>query len=642
MRTCTRIFTAAAVLFVASSTQAGNLADPAAPTAAPQSPPKAAHIWAAWGGEVSFRFNPELLRAIRLEVANPQGATSRGEYMAFVAEETAGLEFDAPLGAFRTFTGGSLRIVGGFDMQFPGGVVTLRDFRLRPSGKNPMVLELVDAGGKAWFYIDHLMYELTEADTVLAIPTMDLRIAPALAKRMGNPRAADLPIADMRLTAQVRTEVKIGEVSDSCSSPNWPGTPGFLADVLLTDMSVVFKRCRQAASPGSSCDGPGGDDGEVVFAPSSTLRNSGSWNGVPNVSEIPWYTKFSGVFPPNGNDQHPFLIWNLYRVNQAGQLDQIGRSGVKHAFLTINSGCEEACGNAHILGKGCGDTYSSGNNDSNSDLGPRREIVPAKGQWGRCGSIYDTNCDGVANGSGNTSWDQRLISRESQLDAAQNPGARYYFESWYVIRDDSNIYNSMGFRQITPTFGGGVWAGSSPQAFSLGPVLSAWVDPVSPGPSARNTELVAPEGRARVAVKAVSLGGGQYRYDYAVMNFDFARAVTDGAEPNLRVERNLGFNSFSVELLGPVSVSGIGFGDGDASSANDWMGAATGSSVTWTAPAGNELNWGTLFRFSFLADAPPSPGGQALLGVAEAGTPASYSIGSLRPDNDTIFIDGFD
>jgi hypothetical protein len=636
-----RALTSTVVLALAPWVSRPGQAAPAGPQAKPQHA-KASQIWVAWGGTVGFRFNPELLQAIRLEVVNRQAATAEAEYLTFAAREAAGLEFDAPLGTFGTFTGGSLLIGGGFDLAFRGGSVTLKDFTIRPRAANPMILELADAAGQAWLYIDHLMYELTEADTVLAIPTMDVRIAPALARRMGNPRAADLPIADMRLVAEVRTQATTGDLTDSCSNPNWPGTPGFVADVLLTDMSVDFKRCRQAANPATSCDGPGGDDGEVVFAPSSTLRNSGSWNGVPNVCEIPWYTKFSGIFPPYGNDQHPFLIWNLYRVNQAGQIDQIGRSGVKHAFLTINSGCEEACGNSHILGKGCGDTYSSGNNDSNSALGPRREIVPARGQWGRCGSIYDPNCDGVADPSPNTSWDQRLITRESQLDPALNPGASYYFESWYVVRDDSNIHNSMGYRQTTPSFGGGVWTAGNPQAFVRGPALSAWVDPTSPGASAGNAELVAPEGTARLAVKVSDVGGGQFRYDYAVMNFDFARAVTQNAEPNLQVVRNLGFNSFSVELVGAVNVTGISFGDGDLNAANDWTGSVSGTGVTWTAPAGAELNWGTLFRFTFVADAAPVRGGHAVLGVAEPGTPSTYSVATLRADSDTIFLDGFD
>jgi hypothetical protein len=629
-----------AVLLVAPCLSVGTAAaDVAAPSRAPL--PTATHIWVASGGEFGFRFNEELLSAIKLQVVNRQGATTQGEYTTFAVLPGPGLEFDAPMGMFKTFTGGSLRIGGGFDLQFAGGPVSFKNFTVRPSDKDRMILELVDASGDVWFYIDHLMYELTEADTTLSVPTMDMRISPALAKRMGNLHAADVSIADARLVADIRTDSKTGDVINSCASPNWPGTPGFVADVLLTNMSVAFKRCRQIAMPLTTCDGPGGDDGEVVFAPSSTLRNTGNWNGVANASEIPWYAKFTSPQPPYGNDQHPFLIWNLYRVNQAGQIDQIGRSGVKHAFLTLNSSCEEFCGNSHILGKGCADVYSDGDNDNSGSLGPRREIVPARGQWGRCFSIYDTNCDGSPNSSGNDSFGQRLITRESQIDAAQNPGAQYYLDSWYVVRDDSNIYNTMGSRQVTPTFAG-AWTGSSPGAYTLGPVLSRWVSPSSLGSGARNTELIAPEGRTRVAVKATAVGGGQFRYDYAVMNFDFARAATLGAEPNLQVVRNLGFNSFSVELVGFMNVTGIAFGDGDLSAANDWAGEAAGGRVTWTAPAGGELNWGTLFRFSFVADAPPIRSGRAVLGVAEPGTPTTYSVASLRADSDTIFVDGFE
>jgi hypothetical protein len=200
----------------------------------------------------------------------------------------------------------------------------------------------------------------------------------------------------------------------------------------------------------------------------------------------------------------------------------------------------------------------------------------------------------------------------------------------------------MGFRQMTPSFGGGIWTDINPGLFTQGPLLSRWVDPLNPGPGARNTELSSGEGHTRVAVKTTDLGGGQFRYDYAVMNFDFARTVAQGAEPDLRVVRNLGFGSFSVDLVGFINVTNISFGDGDSSPANDWPGAATSDHVTWTAPAGGELNWGSLFRFSFVADAPPLRAGRAVLGVAEPGTPASYSVASLRADNDTIFVDGFD
>jgi hypothetical protein len=88
--------------------------------------------------------------------------------------------------------------------------------------------------------------------------------------------------------------------------------------------------------------------------------------------------------PPYGNDQHPYLIWNLYRTNSDGRLEQIGRSGVKHAWLTTNGSCLDSTAehDSHILGRGCLDTYGTGNNDTSSDLGPRSEIVPATGIWG--------------------------------------------------------------------------------------------------------------------------------------------------------------------------------------------------------------------------------------------------------------------
>ena len=49
--------------------------------------------------------------------------------------------------------------------------------------------------------------------------------------------------------------------------------------------------------------------------------------------------------------------------------------------------------------------------------------------------------------------------------------------------------------------------------------------PAAATAGAQNSELATPEGHARIAVKTTALGGGIYRYDYVVMNLDFARAV---------------------------------------------------------------------------------------------------------------------
>ena len=110
------------------------------------------------------------------------------------------------------------------------------------------------------------------------------------------------------------------QVGTNC---NFAGTPApnggtYQADLFMLAFDPQFSRCN-------GCTGPSGH-GTVVFTPSSSLKNNvndGSLqvtipnqgalgtSNVPWAADIPWYTKFSGSFPPYGNDQHPFLIWNM-------------------------------------------------------------------------------------------------------------------------------------------------------------------------------------------------------------------------------------------------------------------------------------------------------------------------------------------
>lgn len=53
------------------------------------------------------------------------------------------------------------------------------------------ILDLVSADGKAWCYIDRLMYERIGNRQRLAVCTMDLRITPELAQRIGHPGVAN-------------------------------------------------------------------------------------------------------------------------------------------------------------------------------------------------------------------------------------------------------------------------------------------------------------------------------------------------------------------------------------------------------------------------------------------------------------------
>jgi hypothetical protein len=95
-----------------------------------------------------------------------------------------------------------------------------------------------------------------------------------------------------------------------------------------------------------------------------------------------------------------------------------------------------------------------------------------------------------------------------------------------------------------------------------------------------------------------------------------------------------------------VTVSALRFDDADLDAGNDWTASTSNGSVTWTAPTGtNSLDWGTLYHFEFVADAPPGNGDVNLVGVAtstEAELPYELSILVPTASGDTLFKNGFD
>jgi len=629
--------------------------------------------WSAWGGDIGVRWNRELLGNIGVRIeASPAaqipGRNLRGHEW-FQVREAGGLAFTVKNGSMQQFTGGSLQMRGGYVLKLAdGSSIDLRDLSFRIRADDPRVLDAVSGDGKAWFYTDRVMFELADNSRTLAIRAADLRIAPALASRIGRPEAANWEVADLMLNTSIHIEGEDVVEGGTCDPYPWPGAnvggvPGeiYKADLFMQAIFFDPVGCQ-------SCDGPGGaNDGTVSWAPSSTLKNNVN-NGtleetIPGdplgtsaalyTGYIAWWTKFTGdpplYNPPYKNDQHPFLIWNLYRFNADGSIEQIGRSGVKHAFVSVNVGCLDSCDHmgGHALGRGCGDTYGTGNNDSPWDMAPRTEIVPAAGIWGRCGSIFDPDCTGnyAVQDGGNDSWTQRLKSHESQVDPTANPGATYMMDSWYIARQDINIYNSMATVTGTPHYSSNQWAFSGQTNFRLGAAIDRWVDPTNPPANSMNTEIAVNEGHAKVAVKVTDNGDGTWRYDYAVMNFDYARATIEGADagPDPRVVDNKGFDSFSVPAGGAISATR--FSNGMIDGTGMWTEANANGAITWTAPDGGTLDWGTMYSYSLTTSAPPVAG-NATLHVAKAGTPASFDVATLVPGSteptDRVFANGFD
>ena len=625
---------------------------------------QATQTWSAWGGEIGVRWNRDLLGNLGLAVADaPAGKLAKQDFRLhewFDLRQNAGLEFTVNNASLRNFTGGSLQMRGGFVLKLrDGSSIDLRDLTLRARTDGSNILDLVSGDGKAWFYSDSLMFRLSNNQHGLDIVSANLRMSQALANRIGVPEAAAWNLGDIAMNTEIF--VQGGDQNAArgrtCSPYPWPdvAVPGVPGAVYQADL---FMQATQYDPVGcQSCDGPGGNDGIASVAPSSTLRNnvndgtqqptiSGDPNGTSTAlwtGNVAWHQMFSGQNAPYNNDQHPFLIWNMYRVNADGSIDQIGRSGVKHAFLTINAGCLDSCNNFDSLGRGCGDTYGSGNNDSPGDMGPRSEIVPATGIWGRCGSIWDAPCTGTQHSNGNNSWTQRLQVHESQIDPAANPGATYMMESWYVAREDINIENSMATINGTPHYVSNQWSLSSQSGFKLGPAVNRWVSPTQPAPNTLNTAISSPEGHARVAVKAIDNGNGTWRYIYAVENLDYSRAIVQPPDngPDPRVVSNKGFDSFSVPIPEGATVSATTFHNGTVDGSGQWTVSTTGGAVKWTAPGSNTLDWGSMYTFSITVNAAPgsatrpqtSPRGNGgvTLHVATAGSPATYGARSIVP-----------
>lgn len=425
----------------------------------------------------------------------------------------------------------------------------------------------------------------------------------------------------------------------ACSVPVWPGTPGTTTDVKLTSLSSSASMfgCLGGCNGSSS-------SARVYFAPSASLQNMGS-------ADVPWNDWIdagnSAPVAPYNNRQHPLLTWNLYRVDSEGRIDQIGRSGVKHAWLTTNGSC--GCASGHVLWAapnssnliGCSDTYGTYNNNETRRLGPRSEIIPNDAIWGRCGSLWDPSCNGVASDHGIGAPAHRMMVRESDLAPAQNPGAQYFFEAWYLIRDEGNPNDNFRHVRGSATWSGGTWSAFNYSGAQIeGPAVDAWAAlPVPGGGASLPTTLETDEGRVRLVTRVIPLGGGLYRYDYALMNLDFARAATQGAEPNLRVLRNHGFDRVTIPVPNAGALASIEAVDG-AGLIPAWITNAAGGSVVFTASDVNgTLDWGTLMRFSFVAPFAPASG-SIELGVQEAGSPASYSMPALVPG--AMFMDGFE
>ena len=577
--------------------------------------------WTAGNAILELRPNHGLLeeRGLSLRVAGESGAD------ALILRMDGTLRYVRSRGNLRAMNDSRWQGTRPLELRFAGRAMTLAKWRAVPAADR-VTLDIVDGAGRVWLHLTHPHFDVDRSAWRFALADMELSAGPALAAWTGGAIEAGLALGSAWVDAAVQSSGSGGNIPKACQNPHWPNEQGFTGDVALTEINNLV----------AQCSGPCNGSAPVKITPSVKLRNVGS-------ADMPWYEKFTVSpypYPYPGNDQHPFLVWNVYRQDADGALVQIARSGLKHGFATQNTGASCSCPDNHVLAPNCEDEYSSGTNDWVATLDRRAHVIPYTGRWGRCGSTFDPDCNSQPNAPTTGPFELRAVVREADL-VATNPPASYFIEAWYVVRDDANIYNGMGHRPFTPTFNGNAWVVPMGTGGS-GPVIDRWVDPVTPPSGHANFELATGEGRLKLALRTQLLQDGTTRFTYALMNLDYSRPTTSGSEPNLRVLTNPGIAALRIPRNPDADISSIEFRDGDAVTANDWVGVVEADAVVFTAPAGNTLDWGSMYTFGFIADGLPIAGAAALT-PGGVGEPSTYSIATLRPGApDRLFADGLE
>jgi len=589
----------------------------------------ATEIWSAWGGQAQFRFAPLVLRDMQL-VINSSGQQIKGGtgYDATPLQmgiaNLGSLSFYAPQGHFDGFIDGrltinqamSMRLADGRELSWNTMVISPMQAELYPA------LQIHDGNGNLLFTMESIHVYVDQMTNQLTMERMDIYLSADLAARLGEPAMGRQYLGELALGSQLNvpdgavTEIRGGTCADR---PKWP-TEGFIADVGLTAMNAVSDVGQLTTADGTF---------ELV-APSSSLVNLQGLDGA----DVPWFTKFQGTFPPYNNDQHPYLIWNMYRVDSTGKMEQIGVSGLKHAWLTINTNCTINCGDGgipgasgHILWPGCGDVYGVGNNDNPGDIGPRDGINPLTGVFESTGSFFDQvppGGNGVQDNSSSATGENRMQVLREDMQVA---GADYFFESWYVIRDDVDIYNTMGFRSINPNnASGNFWSYNPLGTFTTGPVIDQWVDPATdPASGSHNVAFFDRDtGHFKLAVKTSDLGGGLFQYHYMLMNYDV----------------NSGISALRFDDVGSADPGSIEFHDVDQDAGNDW--AVAQGPLRYAAAAGEQMPWGVGYTFSFVAGPPAL--GEVTVAIGDSGGVTSNRTIEILTATlpEVMLVDGFE
>ena len=594
----------------------------------------------ASGGQISLTFYRGNLQDIGLKLDGADRQDFQYDIKTLNILSDDSISFRTSAGYFTQLESGQLSLGAGLTITADDLQMQSSQLRLLPRELTRDTLLVTDHHDMTWFTLDYGHYE--RLGQWLYARFLDMRISRELAAHLGDPTLAGhiVGYATVETKIDTRADGQLG-ITEACpvENPNWPTLDGYEGDVAMLKLPITSQIARE--------------DGRVALAPSAYFENIGN-------ADIPWFAQFAdsrnadaccvdqgdGLCAPYGNDQGGLLVYALYRFAE-GRLEQLGQSQVKHAFNSVNMDtpdgslpCRAADRGGRVVPSGCEDLYQAGTNASQHFLGPRHEVIAHRGIWLRAGSIWDQtgpsgepdgNCDYMP---GNPVYggqvpclapaadvmDRRLNVAEADLTT---PGARYFIEAWYLSRDDINIINSFGHKEIKPVFTS-VWTFPQVAAFEQGPVIEAFPALHTASAESLSDNVLSDEGQLQVSSSVTNLGSGQWQYDISLMNLDFDRAV-DG---------------FDIPVPDGVNLSSIGFFDGDSDPVNDWLVSTPPGFISFRAPDGVSLKWGSLVSFRFVADRAPVEVPATLM-IAADGSPDRLGTTTFSAV-EILFEDGFE
>lgn len=367
--------------------------------------------------------------------------------------------------------------------------------------------------------------------------------------------------------------------------------------------------------------GPGTVDLHV-----STILTTGNWTSATPVDGYRAYSAgyalcnsgdLASFWQPN-TPMHPVSTSNLF-VLRDGMILQIGMSWVFHEFFPLQQHCSFCtAGPTGSLGTGCQTQITANTTGSQSQLRRRSEVNPWTGAFPM---------------PGDTSGDTSLIGQRIQVHTDDLPPSEgdYFIEVQVVssdeVADDAKRFNS-SYRHV-------LIGGPNQTMTAEGPTVESaaiftWQNYGANGsfdPSVRIETIHVPDdGVAHVASKARNIGGGVWRYTYAVQNMNVDRA----------------FDWFSV-LMGAdgdpdnVLFHDVDYHSGEVYDNTDWTILEGDATIFWHSPQTfaenpntNALRWGTMYTFQFDAAALPHDGSVGL-GLFKPGTPDAISAPATVP-----------